>query len=890
MKDIRLKGKTVFITGGSRGIGLEVAVRLAKEGANIAIAAKTAEPHPKLPGTIYTAAKDIEAAGGKALPLICDIRFENDIQNAVNKTVEKFGGIDILINNASAIDLVPMEQATLKKYDLMNQINARGTWLTSKIVLPHLINSSKLKRNPMILMMSPPLDMSKKWFAPHVGYTIAKYSMSMCALGLSGELEEYGIGVNCLWPLTGIDTSAVSNVITDGEKEVMDTARKPEIMAEAAFSILSQDGAVFNGQFCIDEEVLRVQGVKNFNKFKNDPRVPDDMLMPDFFVPNEIKGKHPSAKMSKVLNSNYIEESGNDSKSDPKVNIPALFPESQQGPLDWNYHTIRQPQTYNRTHFWPRGKTLGGSSSINAMLWVRGNQADYDLWAKKYGLSNWSYENVLPIFKRMENCRYPVDETYRGKNGNIDVSIKIGLGKGPKGTNSGTKDTDENLNFDYNAETQFGAGLSQTNVWRGKRVNTNHGDLNYFFINLYVVIGYLQGLIDPGSKDFRSNLFVLTHRHVAKVVLERTESGNIKAVGVELVPEAPNISPEIIGCSKEVILCAGAVNSPQILQLSGIGNKEELEQLGVEVFVDSPEVGMNLKDHIQCSISAEDLTKTTYTDTFTSAASALFKYFTKGSGPLGCCGIESMAFSFNSFLVNTDKYAAQSPELMPPPNIQIHFLVARLNKRAADLINFRSFEGGALGKYDAFDEKLYRENFENEFKNFAAHLSGAMLCTLLKPKSTGSIKIKSKNPLEHPIIDPRYLTNDEDIQQLVDGLLECRKIFDVLRKYGYIGKENYVKCIVSELMRVNGRTFEEIVQTREYLVECVKQRSTTLYHPTTTCRMGTDARSVVDENLRVRGVKCLRVADASIMPEIVSGNTNAPSIMIGNKNIFIKKK
>lgn len=194
-----LKGKTVFITGASRGIGLAIGIACARLGANVAIAAKTAEPNPKIPGTIYTAANEITAAGGNSLPLICDIRFEDQVQAAISKTVEKFGGIDILINNASAISLTNTQETSVKKFDLMNQINGRGTWMTSKIALPHLLESAKKGRNPHVLNLSPPPDLRSMWFGPHVAYTMAKYSMSLCTIGLASELQEHGIAVNSLW-------------------------------------------------------------------------------------------------------------------------------------------------------------------------------------------------------------------------------------------------------------------------------------------------------------------------------------------------------------------------------------------------------------------------------------------------------------------------------------------------------------------------------------------------------------------------------------------------------------------------------------------------------------------------------------------------------------------
>lgn len=283
-----LKGKTIFMSGGSRGIGLAIALRAAADGANVVIAAKTAEPHPKLPGTIYTAAAEIEAAGGQALPLVCDIRDEAQVGEAVDAAVVRFGGIDICINNASAIQLTPTEMTDMKRFDLMHQINTRGTFLVSRTCLPHL----KKAPNPHILNLSPPLDMSPKWFARHVAYTMAKYGMSMCTLGMAEEFSKPGIAVNSLWPLTAIDTAAVRNLL--GGDAMARMSRKPEIMADAAHAILLRDAKTCSGNFFIDELVLREAGVTDFAPYAHDPEA---ALVGDFFVPDSIFDAVPTKVM-----------------------------------------------------------------------------------------------------------------------------------------------------------------------------------------------------------------------------------------------------------------------------------------------------------------------------------------------------------------------------------------------------------------------------------------------------------------------------------------------------------------------------------------------------------------------------------------------------------------
>ena len=273
-----LKDKVIFISGGSRGIGLAMVKRAAQDGAKVVIAAKTADPHPKLPGTIYTAAEEIVEAGGEALPVICDIRSEDNVRDAVNQAVDHFGGIDICINNASAIQLTNVTDTEMKRYDLMHQINGRGTYMVSKFCLPHLKKST----NAHILNLAPPLDMAPKWFAGTVAYTMAKYTMSMCVLGMAEEFKEMGIAVNALWPRTAIATAAVQNHL--GGDEIMKLSRTVEIMADAAYEILIKDSKEFTGNFCIDDIVLHESGVKDFSKYAS---VPFGELMPDFFVPDD---------------------------------------------------------------------------------------------------------------------------------------------------------------------------------------------------------------------------------------------------------------------------------------------------------------------------------------------------------------------------------------------------------------------------------------------------------------------------------------------------------------------------------------------------------------------------------------------------------------------------
>ncbi|XP_030023792.1 hydroxysteroid dehydrogenase-like protein 2 isoform X1 [Manduca sexta] len=311
----KLAGRTLFITGASRGIGKAIALKAAKDGANVVIAAKTAEPHPKLPGTIYTAAEEIEALGGKALPCIVDVRDEKQVQKAVDEAVKKFNGIDILVNNASAISLTGTAQTDMKRYDLMHNINTRGTFLASKLCLPVLKSSD----HAHILNLSPPLNMNPYWFSIHVAYTMAKYGMSMCVLGMSEEFKQFNIGVNALWPKTAIATAAIEMLTGDTS-----TSRKPEIVSDAAYLMLCKDPKNYTGNFAIDEDVLKESGIKDLTPYACDPKNADNLLL-DGFLDDPASISHHQAISSVSMRRYHTSAVNYKEKASEGGQIPELF-------------------------------------------------------------------------------------------------------------------------------------------------------------------------------------------------------------------------------------------------------------------------------------------------------------------------------------------------------------------------------------------------------------------------------------------------------------------------------------------------------------------------------------------------------------------------------------
>ncbi|KAI8800596.1 GMC oxidoreductase-domain-containing protein [Cladochytrium replicatum] len=618
-------------------------------------------------------------------------------------------------------------------------------------------------------------------------------------------------------------------------------------------------------------------------------------------------------------------ESGPNSLSDIRVNIPALFPATQKSEVDWNYTTSKQPATRNRASYWPRGRLLGGSSSTNAMLWVRGSKDDFGVWETDYGCEGWNWDVLLPIFKRIENMQIPkseLDEEYHGFDGPVKVSRTtgnqpcvwnylwvrsceaLGVGYGPRGEVDPSKGFTNGTGpgRDYNGASIYNAACMMSSVADGVRQHTGRA--------------YVAPIIDPWQKSYRSNFTLLTDTTVAAIesILD-PRSGLRRAVGVKCIPNdgkgKPTSGPKVIRARKEVILSGGAIGSPQILKLSGIGPRNELKSLGIEVVKDLPGVGENLQDHLFFSISNPDLAKQTYRTTRGAIIMGLFKYFTRRTGMLMTAGVEATAFmSTPSYL---QSYRSKNNSATPPPNIQFFTLPIAIKGDQLEHIGASQIEITPLDQVSLDDLDLSKgftptKALSTDFDaasqaklnaNDPQQYIFTTLVTLVKPLSRGRVSLTSASPYDHPIIDPHYLEHPADVAYMVEGAEVARKIhanMSILAASNPIvkpfGPEVLNKSVIAELRRVAYIRFnkdfpdEVLASTRAYTEETVRRSAVTVYHPVGTCKMGpqSDEMSVVShKDLKVYGFENLRVADASVMPEITAGNTNAPSIVIGER-------
>ncbi|KAI8810483.1 hypothetical protein BJ742DRAFT_851863 [Cladochytrium replicatum] len=617
-------------------------------------------------------------------------------------------------------------------------------------------------------------------------------------------------------------------------------------------------------------------------------------------------------------------ESGPNSLSDARVNIPALFPETQKNELDWNYVTPKQPETRNRPHYWPRGRLLGGCSSTNAMLWVRGSKDDYAIWEKDYGCTGWTWENVLPLFKRIEKMEIPkneLDEEYHGFDGPVRVTRTtgnepcvwnyiwvrsmeaLGVGYGPRGEVDSSKGFTNGTGpgRDYNGKSTYNASVIMSSVADGVRQHTGRA--------------YIAPIIDRKLKTYRPNFTLLSNTMVASIesALD-SKSGFLRAIGVKCIPLDAQGNPSglqrIIRSRREVIVSGGAIGSPQILKLSGIGPAAELRSLGITVVKDLPGVGENLHDHLIVPVSNVDLSKQTYRRTTGAIVKGLYKYATANNGLLTTAGVESTAFVSTPTYLSS--YVSKNVET-PPPNIQFFALPIAIEGNQLTSIGTNSIEMIPLDHVSLDDLPLDqgftpKKPISTVFDPVAQAKANVMeqgkyrfstLVTLVKPQSRGRVTLRSASPFDHPVIDPHYLEHPADVTFLAEGTEIARKVHGKMAQLApsdprvrRLGSEELNKSVLTELRRVAyvrfGKDFsdEVLASTRAYSEENVRRLAVTLYHPVGTCKMGAkgDRMTVVSsDELKVVGFSNLRVADASVMPEVTAGNTNAPAIVIGER-------
>ncbi|KAI9365374.1 GMC oxidoreductase-domain-containing protein [Zopfochytrium polystomum] len=590
-------------------------------------------------------------------------------------------------------------------------------------------------------------------------------------------------------------------------------------------------------------------------------------------------------------------EAGPEGLGDPNVDTPIAWTNLLKSESDWHFTTEAQGKTKNRQHFWPRGKLLGGSSSINAMLYVRCNAADYDEWERDHGCAGWGFKKVQGYFTKSEGSQLPedqVDADMHGTEGPLKVSTtsggdvlplnnvfigaceQLGVGRGADGGISGVPVAYEHpfYGVDYNGKTQFGAGISQSTIYKGVRWSTNRA--------------YIQPLVDPDSPHYRNNLTVLVDHYATKLVFaddgKAQPDGHKKVTGVH-VQKSRESSPCMISAAKEVIVSCGAVNSPGLLMVSGIGPAAELAKHNIPVVADLP-VGENLHDHMIVPMCYNDKTSTMYRGTPPILATAMHKYKLYQGGMMATCGVESMAF-FNSERKRTGRGGPDSqihfmPACLDPPFLDSFGWDKTVSAPNPDLPVTTAFDASeADASRDAIAQRKPRSTF-------------AAVATLLQPHSRGTVRLRSTDAFDKVAIDPRYFGDERDLDAMVDCCKGTRRIVDKMREMEpeWVGEEMVDESIVNELWRADtGKTGKPDAEERRrilasdgYLREMCRRMALTVYHPVGTCKMGpsSDPTTVVSsETLKVKGFSNLRVVDASIMPAVVSGNTNAPCVMIG---------
>ncbi|KAJ1548026.1 hypothetical protein HK405_004387, partial [Cladochytrium tenue] len=594
-------------------------------------------------------------------------------------------------------------------------------------------------------------------------------------------------------------------------------------------------------------------------------------------------------------------EAGGEGLKNDNIDIPIKFVDTLKTDVDWNFETERQPTTKNRKHYWPRGRVLGGSSSINALLYVRCNPEDYNEWETIHGCKGWGWKTVLEYMKKSEGCCISdrdgiVDKEYHGYTGPwkisqttsgkplpvtkafIDACVRIGVGEGPEKSISGSRASYAEKPFgrDFNGENQFGAGVVQTNVFRGVRQSTSRA--------------FVLPLVDRASRSYRKNLTVLVnHQAIRLQVEDGVGADGLRRVSGVVVQKSRDTPPLVIRTNKEVVLSGGSIGTPTLLLQSGIGPNEAIEPHGIPLVAEIPAVGKNLQDHLISLLQFKDPSQTSYRGTLTQILGGLARYLTSKTGMLTTSGVEAMAF------LNAAKDAESQRK---GPNFQVHFMPANLDPPFStgwllDTITHSPLDPSrpdAFVSHEAYAETKTRSAVARPF--FATNL----IATLLHPYSRGEVTLASSDPFEHPSIQPAYLTDERDLRVLIEGSRAVRRIAAEMRKVAptLVADEVLDESLVREIARLRDVDIKdvapgkqkraEIADSDEYLEEFVRRTTLTIYHPVGTCKMGDPADPSVVVNavdLKVKGFSNLRVADASVMPVITSGNTNAPSIMIG---------
>ncbi|KAJ3301735.1 hypothetical protein HDU76_005654 [Blyttiomyces sp. JEL0837] len=586
-------------------------------------------------------------------------------------------------------------------------------------------------------------------------------------------------------------------------------------------------------------------------------------------------------------------EAGPDVSKDLRVNIPAFYGLIQKTEVDWKFMTVPQPATRNRVHAWPRGKMMGGCSSINAMIYVRGNPSDYDLWESQHGCEGWNYNRILPYFKKSEGCEIPseeIDTEYHGIDGPLKVTRStsnnplgvtklfvracemVGVGLGPDGVTEGRfgrKVGNLGNGVDYNGGVQYGAGVGQNTVYLGTRMSTARA--------------FIDPFVDPKKKStYRPNLTVLSNAMASHLIHDDQikENGKRQVLGVVLVDGKGREFEVRVrkngGRYGEVIVSAGAVNSPTFLMRSGIGSNIELTHRGIPTIQKLPGV--------------VDPSGSVYNDGPARLLPAILQYLATGKGMMTTCALEGTAFLNTKFGLEKALREGKGPRKVP--DMQLHFFAGTAAKNQVEIFNLASIKPGPIDptRAEAFNESEFLKHHQSSVAK-PGKTTYTIFPTLLHPSSTGSISlpedpILAKDPNVHPLIDPKVLDHNDDLEVLVDGSLEALRVIEEMRKIDkkLCGEVLVDSSILMELKRLYGWSDEEALKSREYWRECIKRTVCTIYHPVGTCKMGkaTDNMSVVSHtDLKVHGFNNLRVADASIMPDIVSGNTNAACIMIG---------